>query len=94
MFVGLLNVPEILVWFEAAEPPVSPTETVGADHEYVVPTGTIADGGLFERVTVKIAPLQAVAVCAGINCTGFTVTTKVKVLLHVFGTVPDLAVTV
>ena len=60
-----------------AAPPENP-EPDGADHEYVVPDGTIPFV-TFTGVTVKAPPPQAVAVMALTTGLGFTVTVTVNV---------------
>ena len=70
-FVVFVNVPEIDVAPDPAAVPVIP-DTVGADHEYVVPAGTMSVP--FEGLTVKVSAEQIVAVVFAIVGVGLTVT--------------------
>ena len=79
MFVGFVNVPEILAAFNPEAPPVIPPVTVGADQLYVVPDGTTPFVTL-TGVDVKTTPLHTVLVIAVIAGFGFTVTVTVNVV--------------
>ena len=87
--MGLLSVPVILAWLVPAAPPVMPPVTVGADHEYVVPPGTMSVP--FTGVRLKLPPLQIVCVFAAMVGVGLTVTVTVKVEPV---QLPDVGVTV
>jgi hypothetical protein len=73
------------------EPPVNPLPE-GADHVYVVAAGTIPSV-IFAGVNENALPLHTVSGLLLIAGFGFTVTVTVNVLVHVFGAVPDVAVT-
>src|SRR5215472_6415557 len=89
VLVGLVSVPVILAWLVPAAPPVMPPVTVGADHVYVVPPGTISVP--FTGVTLKLPPLQMICACAAMVGVGLTVTVTVKVEPV---QLPDVGVTV
>ena len=61
---------------------------------YVVPDGSIILGGVFINERLKEFPEQVDKVWFGICGLGLTVTVNVKVLLHVLGAVPVVAVIV
>jgi hypothetical protein len=89
--VVLVNVPDILLALVPADSPLRP-EAVGADHVYTVPDGTVPSvpsAGANE----KGASLHTVIVLLLIAGFGLTVTDNVNVLVHAFGAVPDIAVT-
>ena len=71
VFVGFVNVPVILVAFVPDAPPVIPPVTVGDDHVYVVPLGTISPPKL-EGVTVNVPPEQMVDVLLDMIGLGLT----------------------
>ena len=66
----------MFTWLFEAEPPVTAFNGLltGTTQEYVVPTGTITCGEAFAGVIEKAVPLQIVALCAGTNAAGLTVT--------------------
>jgi hypothetical protein len=76
--VVLVRFPVIADAPEPAAPPDILPVTAGADHEYVVPEGTIPLVP-FAGVTVKLVALQLVAVMAVTAGFGLTVTVTVKV---------------
>ena len=82
--VVFVNVPEIDVAPDPEAVPVIPT-TEGADHEYVVPLGTMSVP--FEGVTVKVPSEQIDVVVFAIVGVGFTVTSTWSVLTHPLGLV-------
>ena len=87
-FVVFSNVFEMFDSFEPASVPVIPV-TLGADHEYVVPDGTLSVPST--GVTVNISPEQITSVVFAMFGTGSTVTVTVNVLpVHV----PETGVTV
>jgi hypothetical protein len=90
--VLLVSVPVIDAPLPAA-PPVKPTPA-GAPHAYVVPAGTMVTGGALTGVTVKVPPLQIVAVWLGITGFGFMVTVTVNVAPTQLPAAPDVGVTV
>ena len=72
------KVPLILIAFVPACPPVTPPVTDGADQVYKVPAGTIPLIP-FVGVTVKLIPLQVIAVIAVTDAVEFTVTVTVNI---------------
>ena len=91
-FVEFVMLPEIELAFVPAAVPVIPV-TVGADHEYVVPVGTMFPEPL-DGVTVKLDPEQIVCVCTLTVAVGATVTVTVKLVPSHAGVVSELGVTV
>jgi hypothetical protein len=66
--------------------------TLATVHVNVVPVGNIRAGGALVKGTVNAVPLQVDTFWFGIKGLGLTVTTKLKVELHVLGFVPEVAV--
>ena len=73
MFNGLVRLPPIVAEFVALAPPVNPPVTIGIDHVYNVPAGTIPLVPLV-GVTLKATPLQLTVVIAVITAVGLIVT--------------------
>jgi hypothetical protein len=84
VYVAVAAEPDVLVRLPLIEeplldtPPVIPPVTVGADHVYVVPAGTIPSVEL-TGVKVNVAPLHTVVVRLFSAGFGFTVTVMVKI---------------
>ena len=78
VFVGLVNVPVIILVPLADTPPVTPPVTVGNDQLYVVPSGMIVVGALFVSRCVNVPPLHIVSLCAGTTGVGLIVTVNVN----------------
>ena len=73
--VGLVRLPLIFELLVPDNPPVTPPVTVGADHEYKVPTGTIPltpSVGVIEKV-MPLQALKRISVTIGLGVR-FTVT--------------------
>ena len=86
----MVNTPFTLIAFVPVTPPVIPPVTAGADQLYKVPAGTIPLV-TFVGVTVKLIPVQLVAVIAVITAVGFRLIVTVK-LVPV--QLPDTGVTI
>jgi hypothetical protein len=77
MFVGLTSVPLMFAAPLPATPPEMPPDTEGADHEYVVPAGTMPSVPS-TGVVVKVPSLQITAVRLDIVALGLTVMVTVN----------------
>ena len=92
--VVLVNVWLIELWaVDSATSPLTLTLSTTV-HVYVVFVGTIWVGALFVSGTVKVSPLQIVAVLSLITGFGFTVTVTVKVVPKQVPESPEVGVTV
>jgi len=72
MLVELTSVPLMFTAPLPAAPPVNPPDTEGADHEYVVPAGTVPSVPS-SGVVVNVPPLQITAARLEIVAFGLTV---------------------
>ena len=73
----MVRLPPIVAEFVALAPPVKPPVTVGTDHVYSVPAGTIPLVPLV-GVTLKATPLQLTVVIAVITAVGLMLTVTVN----------------
>ena len=96
MFVGLVNVPKIVLCEVPKTPPVTLPVTTGAAQVYVVFKGTIVYtfGFPLVKTVEKVSKLHIAAVWFGISGFGFTVTVIVNVAPTQFPAIPEVGVTV
>ena len=90
----MFKLPDTLVAAFPAAPPVIPPVTIGADHVYVIPFGTISLLAPFVIMVVNNSLLQAATVFALIDGLGLIVTVIVNGAPGQTPTSPDTGITV